>query len=646
MRTLPPPPTRTPSRVVHALCSCAALALGAGAAAAQEATFDDLPLDPETYWNGSDESGSFTSGGFTLRNSYNPLYGSWSGFAYSNTTDTTTPGYGNQYSAIAGGGVFGANYAVSYVSGTSTAQLDAPAVVPGVFVTNTTYAYLAMRDGDDFAKKFGGWTANDPDWFLLTITGKNADGQTTGSVDFYLADFRSPWYSQDYILDSWEYVDLSSLGAVSSLEFALSSSDMGAWGMNTPAYFALDNLGSIVPPLVGTPPNATLDDLGLPPESYWNGDDESGSFSNGGIRFPNAYNSQYGSWQGFAYSSMTDTTTPGYGNQYSAIPGTGAHGTDAYAVCFAGFGADTTVEYGFTTQDGSGTPTGLYVTNTTYAYLSMRHGDDYAKKFGGDDGTDPDWFRLTATGHDADGQTTGTVDFYLADFRYVDSSYDYIVDTWQWMDLSPLGTVASVSFSLSSSDVGPYGMNTPAYFALDSVNGREQATTTAMAPAGVASAAAPTFEWPGVTGAEWYYIWVAKDQWEYESKWTRQPHTVLANDLEPGAYTWYVYAWGAEVSEWSSPTEFTYMVPPAPTAIEATENPDNTVIAWESVPTADWYYLWLFGPQGTVVTQWFDQPTFTAAPALADGEYEAWIVCWNPHGLGPQSRRLTFTVGQ
>ncbi|MCV6038158.1 DUF4465 domain-containing protein, partial [Escherichia coli] len=32
------------------------------------------------------------------------------------------------------------------------------------------------------------------------------------------------------------------LGTVSGLQFALSSSDSGAFGMNTPAYFAMDSL--------------------------------------------------------------------------------------------------------------------------------------------------------------------------------------------------------------------------------------------------------------------------------------------------------------------------------------------------------------------------------------------------------------------
>ena len=41
------------------------------------------------------------------------------------------------------------------------------------------------------------------------------------------------------------------------------------------------------------------------------------------------------------------------------------------------------------------------------------------------------------------------------------------MDDWEWVDLSSLGTVAGLEFDLSSSDTGPSGMNTPAYFAMD-----------------------------------------------------------------------------------------------------------------------------------------------------------------------------------
>jgi hypothetical protein len=62
---------------------------------------------------------------------------------------------------------------------------------------------------------------------------------------------------------------------------------------------------------------------------------------------------------------------------------------------------------------------------------------------------------------------TGTVEFYLADFRFSNNSLDYIVDQWTEVDLNRLGSAASIRLTFSGSDVGAFGLNTPAYVALD-----------------------------------------------------------------------------------------------------------------------------------------------------------------------------------
>jgi hypothetical protein len=217
----------------------------AGVAGADIANFDDLGLAPESYWNGSDGSGGFASGSAYFNNNYDSTYGSWDGFSYSNITDTTSSGWTAQYNAITGGGQNGsANYGIGYVGWAEppTITLNTAGVVEGLYVTNNNYAYYSMLNGDAFAKKFGGSGGDDQDWFLLTIRGKDVEESATGTIDFYLADYRFADNSQDYIVKTWEYVDLSSLGEVKSLEFSLSSSDVGEWGMNTPAYFALDTI--------------------------------------------------------------------------------------------------------------------------------------------------------------------------------------------------------------------------------------------------------------------------------------------------------------------------------------------------------------------------------------------------------------------
>lgn len=208
----------------------------AGVVNANIADFDDLSLGPESYWNGSDETGDFTSGSAVFNNNFTNWGGgitSWDGWAYSNMSDTTTPGYTNQYSAITGSAQSGSNYGVAYIGWTEPPSIifNSAIAVGGIYVTNTTYAYLAMKNGESPARKFG-----DEDWCKLSITGKDESGLSVGTIDFYLAD-------DGYIVDAWEYVGLSSLGTVKSLEFSLSSSDFDVvYGMNTPAYFAMDTV--------------------------------------------------------------------------------------------------------------------------------------------------------------------------------------------------------------------------------------------------------------------------------------------------------------------------------------------------------------------------------------------------------------------
>ncbi|MCB0519485.1 MAG: DUF4465 domain-containing protein [Lewinellaceae bacterium] len=215
-----------------------------GLQAQTTATFENYNLSPGEFLNNSHPASAFSSGNVHLPNSFDGSF--WSGWAISATTDATTPGFQNEYSAITGAGADGSiTYAVAYVIDKNLIQLGSGAAgnpVEGLFVTNSTYAYLSMLEGDLFAKKFGGEDGDDPDFFKLTIK-KYLNGQLgTDSIDFYLADYRFADNSQDYIVDKWTYLDLSPLGPADSLVFSLSSSDVGQFGMNTPAYFCIDNV--------------------------------------------------------------------------------------------------------------------------------------------------------------------------------------------------------------------------------------------------------------------------------------------------------------------------------------------------------------------------------------------------------------------
>ncbi|MBK7950143.1 MAG: DUF4465 domain-containing protein [Deltaproteobacteria bacterium] len=211
------------------------------------ATFDDLGLAANAYLNGATLAGGFESGGVFFENQYDSSFDVFSGFAASTTTDTTTPGFGNQFSNITGAGAGGsAGFGIGFFDG--RIALPSSQTVLGAWFTNTTYAALAMRDGDFFSKRFGGPTGTDPDYFRLVIEGFDDQGGSTGTASLLLADFRSADSAADYILDEWVFLDLSGLGAVRALRFGFESSDVGAFGINTPTYFAIDELSTIPEP--------------------------------------------------------------------------------------------------------------------------------------------------------------------------------------------------------------------------------------------------------------------------------------------------------------------------------------------------------------------------------------------------------------
>lgn len=106
-------------------------------------------------------------------------------------------------------------------------------------ITNTTYTYLAVRDGDPY--NFGS-AFDEGDYLLLDIRGYDSSGNLVGVVSFYLADYLSANPANWSIVDSWETVDLSSLAGSATLRFGIQSSQNDpTYGVNPPAYFAADN---------------------------------------------------------------------------------------------------------------------------------------------------------------------------------------------------------------------------------------------------------------------------------------------------------------------------------------------------------------------------------------------------------------------
>lgn len=158
----------------------------------------------------------------------------WSGFIVSDNTDKETAGYLNQFSVYGDGGAGGSSqFAVVYLP----AEIKIPnEELECVYVTNSTYAYLAIKNGDTFGTPAFG----EDDYFKLTVIGYDSDGEKKGSVDFYLADYRD---GKDFICSEWTRIDLQELGVVSKIKFELETTVKNSYGPLTPSYFCLDNIG-------------------------------------------------------------------------------------------------------------------------------------------------------------------------------------------------------------------------------------------------------------------------------------------------------------------------------------------------------------------------------------------------------------------
>ena len=438
--------------------------------ALEVATFEDIEIGAEGHMSVSteedDERTEFTSGDFEFATGCMSDYNYWYFFGYANSTATKYESLDDQWNNIVGGGYDNsANYGVAYAAAfngptyVTVKNHDSGIVVPGFYVTNSAYAYSSMTNGDAYAKKFG-----KGDWYKLTITGYDAAGEVTGTKDFYLADLRDP--SKAYIINDWRYVDLSGLGKVCKLEFALSSSDGGDWNMNTPAYFCFDNFGAageetLPEKNVSLPIEvATFEDVEIDAESFTKGATGYTTLTSGSYQFDVYCDDTYGTPYYYAFCAANYTGNT-YTNDYNGLKnvvGGGYDNSANYGAFFSNYLGQNSVTVLSGDSEGDVVP-GFYITNSAYAYSSMLNGDAYAKKFGKDD-----WFKLTITGYDAAGEVTGTKDFYLADLR---DDKAYIINDWRYVDLSGLGKVSKLSFALSSSDNGDYGMNTPAYFCFD-----------------------------------------------------------------------------------------------------------------------------------------------------------------------------------
>jgi hypothetical protein len=179
---------------------------------------------------------------------------------------------------------------------------------------------------------------------------------------------------------------------------------------------------------------------------------------------------------GIAISRWNDTTMAGDSNQCSVYyidpnTGYGGHnGSETFAVHYGYIDTITSPDYSigdarsYITFDNTSKTCvfdHFYVSNSTYAFRAMRDGYFVASPLQPDSG----WLKLVIDGIAPNGTVTGTVEFYLADFRT--STSPGILEGWHRVDLNTLGSVTAIRFDIQGSDTGDYGLNTPAYFCFD-----------------------------------------------------------------------------------------------------------------------------------------------------------------------------------
>ena len=221
------------------LLATAAMLSTAMFAQLQVATFEDVTLPGAESVLHLEATGNIESGSFLFQQEVDNSWGYdlFYGNLPTNKSDNTFSSYLDAEKSACGGAYEGSNFVVWTASytGVNGVTLNEAAVVPGFFVNNTAYAVNSMCNGDGYAKKFG-----KDDWFKLTINGYLGELGIDTQVEVYLA-------KDGKYMDKWTYVDLTQFGPMDAITFTMSSSDNGDYGMNTPAYFAMDNFGAVKP---------------------------------------------------------------------------------------------------------------------------------------------------------------------------------------------------------------------------------------------------------------------------------------------------------------------------------------------------------------------------------------------------------------
>lgn len=200
-------------------------------------------------------------------------------------------------------------------------------------------------------------------------------------------------------------------------------------------------------------------------------------------------NASYGSgyWDGFTMANSGDTSNAGNGNstewvnhQDGCMAGGGvatepsgeiskktlttalATKGNPYLVAYWSAWGDkpsNVIKFAKVNGDSVFEAVGVYVTNHPWPYYSLKNGDSFARAFN----KEGDSFKIIAHGVLRDTETKSD-SIEIGGFK--NGTLTEATD-WTYFDLSSLGNISSLYFTMSSTDSGEWGINTATYFCMD-----------------------------------------------------------------------------------------------------------------------------------------------------------------------------------
>ncbi len=160
------------------------------------------------------------------------------------------------------------------------------------------------------------------------------------------------------------------------------------------------------------------------------------------------------SWDGFTVSKNAADTL----NQFACVAKGGLKGTGTpFAIGYYSDYTTTSLAMPNTmvTFSDEYYPAEVYICQSAWVSEAITKGSGMARAF-----TDNDTLALIISGLDGTYATTKSVTCYLA----VDGKHN---TGWTRVDLSSIGKCFGLGFTMTSTDKGKYGINTPTYFAMD-----------------------------------------------------------------------------------------------------------------------------------------------------------------------------------